>query len=269
MTAGAETLGPRLGAGREAEVYEWGAGAVVKLYRPGFGGHRAEAAALTALADHGVAPALIDVVELDGRTGLVLERLSGVDMLTMLRRQPWRVLRLGRTLATAQLAVHRVPAPAELPDLRRILAARIEDAALPPRLRSFASSVLDELPDGNRLCHGDYHPGNVLVAADRIAVIDWTNAARGVAEADHARTLLLLWWADPDSDTPLVSRGVIAAGRSALARRYARVYRRGGPQPVRPVKSWLTVQIAARLSEGIDNERPKLLGLLDRALYSG
>ena len=38
-----------LGAGREAEVYAWGDGAVLKLYRPGFGGHGAEATALRAL----------------------------------------------------------------------------------------------------------------------------------------------------------------------------------------------------------------------------
>jgi aminoglycoside phosphotransferase (APT) family kinase protein len=51
--------------------------------------------------------------------------------------------------------------------------------------------------------HGDYHPGNVLLAADRVAVIDWPTAARGAPEADHARTRLLLRWADPLPDTRL------------------------------------------------------------------
>jgi aminoglycoside phosphotransferase (APT) family kinase protein len=86
------------------------------------------------------------------------------------------------------------------------LAARIAGAGLPPPLREHAVRVLDALPDGDRLCHGDYHPGNVLVAADRVGVIDWANAACGVPEADHARTVLLLRWADPLPGTPVIAR---------------------------------------------------------------
>jgi Ser/Thr protein kinase RdoA (MazF antagonist) len=195
-------IGARIGAGREADVHAWDGDAVVKLYRPGFAGHRAEALALAALDGHCVAPRLIDTVECDGRTGLVLERLAGSDMLSLLQRQPWRMLRLARALAGAHLAVHHVQAPADLPDLRSVLAARIDDAVMPPRLREYALRVLDGLPGGERLCHGDYHPGNVLVAADRVAVIDWAYAARGVPEADHARTMMMLRWADPLPGTP-------------------------------------------------------------------
>jgi Ser/Thr protein kinase RdoA (MazF antagonist) len=261
---GAGLLGPKLGAGREAEVYAWGDAAVLKLYHPGFGGHGAEAAALRSLDGHGIAPMLLDVVEYDGRTGLVLQRFHRADMLTLLRRQPWRVFGLARALATTHLAVNRAPAPTDLPDLRQVLAARIHDAVLPPHLHTFAIRVLDGLPDGDRLCHGDYHPGNVLLAADGTTVIDWVGAARGVPEADHARTLLLLRWADPFPGTALLSRALIAAGRSLLAHRYAQTYRRGS-RPLRQPGSWLVVQAAARLSEGIEAERATLTGFLDQA----
>jgi aminoglycoside phosphotransferase (APT) family kinase protein len=185
-------------------------------------------------------------------------------MLGLLPRQPWRVLALARALAKAHLAVHEVQAPEDLPDLRQVLAARIQDVALPAPLRAFAVRVLDGLPTGDRLCHGDFHPGNVLVAADRVAVIDWANAARGVPEADHARTLLLLRWADPLPGTPLITRGLMAAGRSVFAHQYARTY--GGSRYRLPqVDSWLTVHAAARLAEGIEVERPTLIGAIERA----
>lgn len=260
---GGAVLGPRLGAGREADVFAWGNAAVLKLYRPGFGGHHAEVAVLRSL-DDGIAPRLHEVVDRDGRTGLVLERIDGPDMLTLLQRQPWRVLSLAGTLAEAHRAVHRAAAPAGLPNLRPGLAARIQDAGLPARLRTFAIRVLDGLPDGDRLCHGDYHPGNVLLATERTAVIDWAGAARGAPEADHARTLLLLRWADPLPGTPVLSRALIAAGRSLLAHRYAQTYRRGAPLS-RQVNSWLLTHAAARLSEGIEIERPLLTGMLDQA----
>lgn len=258
-------IGVRLGAGREADVYAWGGDAVLKLYRPGFGGHRAEATALAELDGHGLAPQLIDTVEHDGRAGLVLERLDGTDMLSLLRRQPWRMPGLGQALAATHLAVHRVRAPAGLPALREVVAARIAAAALPPRLRDHARRLLDGLPDDDRLCHGDYHPGNVLLAADRIAVIDWPNAARGAPAADHARTTLLLRWADPFPGTPVPVRALAAAGRSVLARGYTRAYRRGAARPARQAHAWLVVHAAARVSEGIEGERRTLLAFLDRS----
>jgi hypothetical protein len=258
-------IGAKIGAGREADVHAWGGDAVVKLYRPGFGGHRTEAQALATLDGHAVAPKLIDIVDYDGRTGLVLERFGGQDMLTLLQRQPWRVLGLARALGTAHLAVHAVRVPAGLPDVREVLAARIDDAGLPPPLRNFAVRVLDGLPDGDRVCHGDYHPGNVLVAADRVSVIDWVGAARGVPEADHARTLLLLLRADPLPGTPVLSRALMTVGRSVFTHGYTRAYTSGSPSPLRQVDSWLIVQTAARLSEGIDIERPGLIDLLDRS----
>jgi thiamine kinase len=267
---GADTgIGPRLGTGREAEVYTWGADAVIKLYRAGYHGHRAEAAALAALDGHDVAPGLLDAVDHDGRPGLVLERITGDDMLDLLQRRPWRVLALARALAEAHLVVHGVRAPADLPDVRQALAARIEAATLPRELRGYALRVLDGLPSGDRLCHGDYHPGNVMVAGDRLSVIDWPNAARGVPEADHARAILLLRWADPLPGTPLVTRGLVAAGRALLARGYARAYAQGSRRPLQHVKSWLAVHTAARLSEGIVAERPRLIGLLRDAWRKG
>jgi len=50
---GARAVGLQLGEGREADVYAYGTDAMLKLYRPGFGGHQAEAAALRALDGHG------------------------------------------------------------------------------------------------------------------------------------------------------------------------------------------------------------------------
>jgi len=258
-------IGAKIGAGREADVHAWGDDAVVKLYRPGFGGHRAEAAALAQLGGQGVAPRLIEVVDCAGRTGLVLERLAGQDMLTLLQRRPWRVLGLARGLAAAHLAIHAVRVPSGLPELRGMLAARIQDVGLPPVVRDFAVRTLDGLPDGDRVCHGDYHPGNLLVAADRVSVIDWVGAARGAPEADHARTLLLLRRADPLPGTSALSRALMTAGRSVFAYGYTRAYTAGSPEPLRQVNAWLTVHTAARLSEGIAVERPMLLGLLDRA----
>jgi aminoglycoside phosphotransferase (APT) family kinase protein len=259
------TLGLKIAEGREAEVYAWDGGAVLKLYRPGYLGHVAEASALATLESSEVAPRPIGTVEMDGRHGLILERIDGSDMLTLLERKPWRLLGLARVLAEVHVLVSSVQAPTDLPDLKQTLAMRIEAGVKSPELRDFALRVLERLPAGDRLCHGDLHPGNVLVASGRARVIDWANAARGVREADHARTLLLLQRADPLPGTSRLFRGLMSAGRDVYARAYASTYRRRSQTSFGQVRSWTIVHAAARLAEGIEVEGPKLLAFLDGA----
>ena len=73
--------------------------------------------------------------------------------------------------------MHDLVAPEDLPSLRDLVRTKIEVAAdLPAELADFALEKLDALPDGDRLCHGDFHPGNILLGGDGPAVIDWTDA---------------------------------------------------------------------------------------------
>src|SRR5437868_6770813 len=102
-------------------------------------------------------------VDVEGRPGMVMERIDGPDMLTLIGRRPWRLFGLARTLGTAHARLNEVPGPPSLVATRDLLRTRIEaQSALPARFRSTALRLLDDLPDGDRLNHGDYHPGNVL-----------------------------------------------------------------------------------------------------------
>ena len=258
-------LGSKIAHGREADVYAWGDDEVIKLFRPGFGGHAAEAAALTQLHGTGAAPRLVDTVDIDGRCGLVMQRIDGVDMLAQLQRRPWRLVALARTLARAALRIHQVPAPPGLADQIEVLDERITAADLDPHLRGYASRVLRCLPAGDRLCHGDLHPGNAIVTADGASIIDWSAATRGTPASDFARTLLLLRQADPLPDTPVLFRLLISAGRSVFAAVFDRTYRRGAPRPLRHLPEWTVVHAAARLAEGLPAERDRLVGIVEAA----
>ena len=52
--------------------------------------------------------------------------------------------------------------------------------------------ILDELPDGNILCHGDFHPGNILISDGHAVVIDFMNICHGHFLYDVARTTFLV-----------------------------------------------------------------------------
>jgi len=42
--------------------------------------------------------------------------------------------------------------------------------------RQILLNGLRQMPDGDHLCHGDFHPRNVLDEAPQPIVIDWPNA---------------------------------------------------------------------------------------------
>ena len=59
------------------------------------------------------------------------------------------------------------------------------------RKQHMLGSIAD-MPDGDRLCHGDFHPMNILGEASQPVIIDWSDARRGDPAADVCRTYLLM-----------------------------------------------------------------------------
>jgi aminoglycoside phosphotransferase (APT) family kinase protein len=258
--------GPPLGAGREAEILGCGEGQAVRLLRdPGGAGRlEREAAAMRAAHEADVpVPVVGAVVEVDGRPGLVMERVVGTDLLTELQRRPWRFHRRARELGSLQARLHATPAPPGLPAAREELRARIVVAPhLAEETRTRTLELLDELPGGDALCHGDFHPGNVIVGRRGPVIIDWPAACRGDPVGDLARTMLLLRVATPP-DRSGVNRAVVDAGRGWFRRVWRRAYARHQPVDGGRLERWVTVHAAGRLAEGLEEETPALLALLE------
>lgn len=261
--------GRRIAEGREAEIFAWGEGAVLKLYRGEGYGYALEAAALETLARDGApAPRLLERVTVDGRPGLVIERVDGRDMLTLLERTPWKLVVFARRLAEAHVAIHRVGAPDALPRLHDVLLQRIEAAPLPEHLRSFAAAHARALPSWEMLCHGDFHPANVLVTTDGVSVIDWPLASRGHPTVDFARSSMIMSIGDPPPSISPLMRVFVAAGRRTFARVYRRTYQRLAPVDREILRHARIAHAAARVLEGISVELPALTALLEEAYGS-
>ena len=125
--------------------------------------------------------------------------------------------------------------------------------------------LLEGLPDGDRLCHGDFHPGNIMMAGGEPVLIDWTNATRGDPTADVARTRLMLRIGTPPPGTSAVLRGLSLFGRRVLVWLYLRAYRRVRPLDVEAVARWEVPVAAARFAERIPEETPALRACMERA----
>jgi tRNA A-37 threonylcarbamoyl transferase component Bud32 len=253
-----------LGHGRTAEVYAWREGSALKLFVPGFPSRLIdqEMEGTRAANTAGIpSPQFREVITVDGRRGLVLERLTGHSMLTLLGREPARVTYYAGLFAELQARMHDCHAPG-LTSRREDLARRIARAGVVARVKGDALATLERLPDGDTLCHCDFHPDNLLMTPQGPTVIDWSYAARGTPASDAARTALLLRIAD----APPGSFRVAWVEREAKDRFYGawlKRYRELQPDAAGAMWSWLLPVAVARLADDIPQERPRLMTLIE------
>jgi aminoglycoside phosphotransferase (APT) family kinase protein len=259
------TLGTRrlLGRGRSADVYEWNADHALKLYHPGWSVDSAEKEYQIATAVHAAgaaAPVVFGVVQVEGRPGIVYERLDGPSLLNHTTAKPWTVFASARLMAHLHAQMH-TSRPAGLSSQRQRLQEKINAAhSLSPGLKQAALTALDQLPDEGVLCHGDYHPDNILLSARGPVIIDWVEATCGHPLADLARTTMMMRHA---SVPPHVSgRQWIEAGRRLWYQVYLRYYCQLRAVTPQQIDTWLLPVAAARLSDGISEEVETLSRLI-------
>jgi aminoglycoside phosphotransferase (APT) family kinase protein len=235
-----------LGRGKEAEIFEYGS-KVAKLYAPGGRKEAAfrEAAILAGLEGAGLpVPIVWGVQRIDQRWRLVMDRVSGASFAERMRQDHLTIPAWLEEMVQLHLRIH-AHAAVRLGSMTTRLASNIRNAAaLDPSLRTTLLARLPSMQAGDRLCHGDFHPMNILGEPTEAVMIDWLDATSGDPAADVCRSYLLLQLNWPDIAVAYVDTYCRTAG---ISRR--RVFR------------WLPFLAASRLTENVPHEVPRLLEL--------
>jgi aminoglycoside phosphotransferase (APT) family kinase protein len=150
-----------------------------------------EARIMEYVRDHGFSVPAIEEVSEDG-LDMVIERIKGPDMVTMMGSRPWAIPRLGRVLADLHHRLHELAAPTWL-----------EDAPV---------------GRGSGLLHLDLHPLNVMMGPEGPVVIDWARACRGDPDVDVALAWILM--ASGEVPTGRFTGMVLGRARSALLKSF-------------------------------------------------
>jgi aminoglycoside phosphotransferase (APT) family kinase protein len=245
---------------------------VAKLAPSGTHGER-EAAVQAAVARQGFpVPPVLASGPGPGADGwyFVMPKIEGAPPLSaptpaaLIRAVPALALRLPNLLADLSVRLHgldfrrleqelrsRPEWPADVDDLVTDI-TKASDALHDRTLADGINKVLAARPcmdDRSVLCHGDFHPLNVIVGNAGATVVDWTAARLGPPAFDVAFTALLL--AHPPIHVgPALHRPLQLSGRW-LARRFVARYRKqaraaGWELPTEQL-DWYTRLHAARI----------------------
>lgn len=236
--------GRRLGTGKRASVFAYGDDAL-KLYSPGQGKAEVfrEAATLALVESLGLpAPRVRSAGQFDGAWGLAMSRAEGETFAVQLAGDPAR----RDEIIDAMVALHRNIHGHSLRQLAP-LSGRLRDniaraPALDAAVRRRLLEAVAAMPVDMALCHGDFHPMNIVGPIGNAVVIDWLDAMSGPLQADVARSYLLMALVVPDL-------------ADAYMDRYAAVSQSTRDALLAP----LPVIAAARLVEDVPEEIPRLL----------
>jgi aminoglycoside phosphotransferase (APT) family kinase protein len=147
--------------------------------------------------------------------------------------------------------IHCRTAPAGLPSLRERITAGIEASDSPVADKQTARDRLAALPDGTALCHGDFHPGNVLLTRRGPVVIDWDSASRGDPLGDLACTSRLMQTASLPPWSPGYVHLLLRCLRPAMHRSYLKRYLQLSAGTRGQIEAWQAPLAVAARSWGI------------------
>jgi Ser/Thr protein kinase RdoA (MazF antagonist) len=262
-------LNQPIALGRTAEIYAWKTGQILKLFYDWYKLEDIEYEARVARAVHASGlpvPVVGEIIRVNKRNGLVYQRVDGDSMWIGLSLSPWKVFHCAKRTAELHAEMHGSIFKGDIPPLRKKLIRKIRLAeALPADLRSKVLAALENMPDGDRLCHGDFHPDNILTTGQGEIIIDWVDASWGNPLADLARTTIILLGASDCQVRGLLRRTIVRIFHMVYLRHYFKLKPGGKNEYLR----WLPIVAAARLSENISELEGWLITRTEEGLHIG
>lgn len=268
-------LGNKIAEGACSEVFEWEDGSKILKWAKANTNDDAmkrEYEMNCILWDGGLPIAQpFELVELDGRIGIVFERVHGETIMVRFIRN---ALSLAETegkpgggeeirMMARELARIHQSSGVQLPTLQRdMLVYSIHNPSFLTTAEKVAViALLNDLPVKLVPCHGDPNPYNMLVRSDgSVAVIDWMCASMGNPEADLAEFILMMRYAILPPDIPEYVGKQFDRLREYMIEVFMDEYEQHADISYEDVQPWIIPVAARKLNaDGIIEEEKTLL----------
>ena len=189
-------------------------------------------------------PKVLGVSVIDGKWSITREFVEGKTLQQLMDENPDKVQEYMEQMVDLQIDIHSKACPLLNKLKEKTIRALQEEEQLDANTRYDLLTRLDGMPKHTKLCHGDFEPSNIIVAADgAMYVVDWVHASQGNASADVARTYLLLSLKDAKKADMYMD---MFCEKTGTEKRY--------------VQGWLPIVAAAQLAK----KRPEEKELLEK-----
>jgi aminoglycoside phosphotransferase (APT) family kinase protein len=195
-------------------------------------------------------PRLLEVTVVDGKWAIAYEFIEGETLFELMQKNPGgRDAYLNR-FVDIQREMHAKKCPL-LNKWKDKMNRKISASGLDATIRYELHMRIEGMPKHDKLCHGDFHPSNIIITPDdKHYIIDWAHATQGNASADTARTYLLFCLEDENLADAYMDK---FCKKTDTARQY--------------VQRWLPIVAASQLVKGKAGERDLLLRWANVADY--
>jgi aminoglycoside phosphotransferase (APT) family kinase protein len=260
---------PLLAEGGQSKIYHYGDTKILRVpQRPqDYGRIAYEFEVYRQVEGKLTVPRAHEIVTYRGAPCLVMEKLPGRDWYSGLGERPLGLLKIPSSLAFLHAQVLRTEGTEAFETNHGKARYCIEHSpVLRPEIQDRLLRLLSTLETGTTLCHGDFHPGNLIDVGGKTSIIDWSSATTGSPLFDIAHTYLLL------INTPRlagVSDQLYRKQRFVtryIGKRYLRkVCHHLGLSP-RALFPYLLIKAGERSFYGMANEKAWLCAFIDNTL---
>ena len=196
-------------------------------------------------------PKIREVTMIDGKWAIVSDYIKGKTLSQLMKEDPDNKSKYIEMLVDLQIEVQSKTCPL-LNKLKDKMNRKIGMSELDATTRYDLHTRLEGMPKHTKVCHGDFHPSNIIIAEDGTPyILDWSHATQGNASADAARTYLLFW----------------LAGDIDGAKEYLDLFCKKSDTAKQYVQKWMPIVAASQSVKGNEKEREFLLSWVNVVDY--
>jgi thiamine kinase-like enzyme len=273
-------LGSKIGEGGCSEVFEWENNRkIIKLAKTNTDHEamRREYNNNRIAWDNGLSVAQpFELLDIEGRPGIVFERIYGETLLERFMKQILKHLTAeddskemdhedNDILITARILneIHSISI-LNMPSQREKMKHSIRRGDyLTFAEKEAIIDILENLPTKRQLCHGDPNPGNILIRDGKAVIIDWMDASVGNPEADLAEYIIMIRYAILPSDLPSKALDYFNSIRESIIQVFINEYMKLSGITYNQIEQWITPIAARKLSADAVSEGEKDLLVIE------
>lgn len=178
--------------GRRSKIFDEGNNTILKLYDPFFSKQKIEDEFNNTKTIFQIGrvpvPKPIELIKRGESMGILFQKVEGISLMNMFQNNPILYFTYGKMIAELHRTIHRVSHIA-LPSQIELFTPVIQNTTrLSPAQKAQLLLLLNESNE-RKLCHGDFHHGNIMkTKKGTYFILDWMDAFAGDPMLDVALT---------------------------------------------------------------------------------